>query len=214
MTLLEKPAVAQYPIHDLLRKRWSPRAFSSQSVSPAQLASLLEAARWAASCFNQQPWHFLLATKDNPQDYSRLLGCLVEANQAWAQHAPVLMLSVAKLTFDQSGQANRHAFHDVGQAAANLTLQATAMGLVVHQMAGFDVDKARTVFEIPDGHEPVAALAVGYQGDPAALPVKLREREEAPQTRKPLRDFVFSGRWGSPASFVVSGAPSRPASRT
>jgi nitroreductase len=198
MTLLEKPALAQYPIHDLLRRRWSPRAFSSQSVSPAQLASLLEAARWAASCFNQQPWFFVVATRDHPQDFSRLLDCLVESNQAWARQAPVLMLSVAKLTFDQNGHANRHALHDVGQAAANLTVQATAMGLVVHQMAGFDTDKARTAFGIPDGYEPVAALAVGYQGDPAALSPKLREREEAPRTRKPLRDFVFSGRWGAP----------------
>lgn len=205
MTLLEKPALAQYPIHDLLRKRWSPRAFSSQSVSPAQLAGLLEAGRWAASCFNEQPWFFLVATKDHPQEFARLLDCLVEANQAWARQAPVLMLSVAKLTFDQNGQPNRHALHDVGQAAANLAVQATAMGLVVHQMAGFDMDKARTTFEIPDGYEPVAALAVGYQGDPAALPPKLREREEAPRTRKPLRDFVFSGRWGTPSPFTGSG---------
>ena len=198
----EKPAETQYPIHDLIKRRWSPRAFSAQAVEREKLLSLLEAARWAASCFNEQPWSFIVATKESEEEYERLLGCLVESNARWARQAPVLMLSVAKLNFERNAKPNRHAFHDVGQAAASLTLQATALGLVVHQMAGFDVAKAREQFNIPEGYEPVAAIAVGYQGDAGSLPEDLREKEVAPRTRRPLESFVYTGTWGQTSPFL------------
>lgn len=202
--VLEKPAETQFPIHELIRRRWSPRAYSTRRVDPAHLGSLLEAARWGASCFNQQPWHFLVATQDEPGDFNRLLNCLAESNKAWARRAPVLMLSVAKLTFDEGGQPNRHALHDVGFALGNLCLQATALGLVVHQMAGFDEIKARDIFRIPEGYEPVAAIAIGYQDDPGVLSEKLQARERAPRLRKPLNTFVFSGTWGVPTQAIAS----------
>lgn len=201
---MEKPATTQYPIHDLLKRRWSPRAFSDRPVEADALRSLLEAARWAPSSYNEQPWSFLAAAKQEPAEYARLLSCLVEGNIQWAQHAPVLMISVARLAFEENGKPNRHAFHDVGQAVGDLTVQATALGLVVHQMAGFHPDKVRELYGVPEQFEPVAGIALGYPGDPRSLPEKLREREAAPRERKPLTEFVFTGRWGK-TSPLVSG---------
>ena len=189
-------------IHDLLSERWSPRAFDSRAVEPQKLRSLVEAARWAASSYNAQPWYFIMATKDDSENFSRVLQSFVEFNQGWAKGAPVVGLSVAGLKFENNGQPNRHAFHDVGQAMGNLALQATALGLQVHQMAGILPDKARELFSIPDGYEAVAGFALGYPGDPASLPDQLRERELAPRVRKPLNSFVFSGKWGQSANFV------------
>lgn len=203
---MEKPAETQYPIHELLRRRWSPRAFSSRRVEPETLRTLLEAARWAPSSYNEQPWSFIVALRDSPADYQHLLACLVEGNRAWAHTAPVLMLSVAKLNFERNQKPNRHAFHDVGLAVENLIVQATALGLFVHQMAGFDVEKAREAFAIPAGHEAAAAIALGYAGDPDSLPEKLRERELAPRTRRPLEQFVFSSRWGEASPLVAPAA--------
>ena len=198
---MEKPAHTQYAIHELLRNRWSPRAFSEKPVSSETLGSLLEAARWAPSCFNEQPWRFIVATKNRPQEYDALLACMAQANQRWAERAPVLMLSVASLNFVRNGRPNRHAFHDVGLAVENMVLQAQALGLAVHQMAGFDVAKARDSFKIPESFEPVAMIAIGYQGDSEALPEDLREREDAPRTRNPMRNWVFRGTWGQSAVF-------------
>ncbi len=183
-------------IQELLRRRWSPRAFAQRPVEGEKLSSLLEAARWAPSCFNEQPWAFVVTTRQQPGEFERLLGCLVEANRVWAAAAPVLMLSVAKLNFHRDGKPNRHAFHDVGLAAENLVIQGLALDLYVHQMAGFDVEKARVELAIPPAWEPVAAIAVGYLGDPATLPEKLAQRETAPRTRKRPEEFVFDGRWG------------------
>jgi nitroreductase len=163
---------------------------------------LLEAARWAPSCSNEQPWSFLVAVKDNKPEFERLLGCLIEFNREWAQHAPVLILSLARMIFQSTGKPNRHAFHDVGQAIASLTVQATASGLVVHQMAGFDVEKARREFSIPHDHEPVAVTAIGYPGSPAELPDKLRQKELAPRQRKALADFVFECSFGQPGAWA------------
>jgi len=199
---MRKLAETRYPIHELLRERWSPRAFADRMVEPEELRSLLEAARWAPSSFNEQPWSFIVATKQHPGEYERLLSCLVEGNVRWAQHAPVLMLSVAKLAFERNQKPNRHAFHDVGLAVENLVIQGMALGLFVHQMAGFHVDRAREVYGIPEGYEPVAAMAIGYLDDPGRLPDDLRERELAPRTRKPLESFVFSGQWGQPSPLV------------
>jgi nitroreductase len=203
--LEDEQRTRQHPIHPLIAGRRSTRAFASTSVEPATLACLMEAARWAPSSMNEQPWSFIVATKANQSGFDRLLGCLVEFNVQWAQHAPVLLLSVAKLTFESTGELNRHALHDVGQAIANLTFQAMESGLVVHQMAGFDVAKARREFSIPQDYEPVAVAAIGYPGNSAELPEKLRKRDASPPQRKPLTSFVFDGGWGHSAAFTRRG---------
>ncbi len=201
--MIDKLATTQYPINDLLRQRWSPLAFSEQMVEPEKLRSVLEAASWAASSYNEQPWSFIVATKDNQGEFERLLSCLAEGNQEWARKAPVLMISVAKLHFERNGVENRHAFHDVGAAAAQLAIQATAHGLFIHQMAGFDVPKAKEVYSIPEGYEPVAAIALGYLGDPQTLSEKLQQREANSRSRKPLEKFVFSGSWNQASPIVT-----------
>jgi nitroreductase len=200
--MIEKAADTRVPIHDLLRRRWSPRAFADRSVEPEKLQSLFEAARWAPSSYNEQPWRFICCTREHPADHERFLGILAEGNVPWARHAPVLILSVANMQFTHNGKPNRHALHDVGLAAENFVIQAVALGLVVHQMAGYDAAKARAVFGIPDGYEPAAAIAVGYQGEPDRLPQPLRDREAAPRTRKPLEEIVFGGRWAEPSVLV------------
>ena len=197
-----KPAETSAPIHELLRERWSPRSFDTRAVEPEKLRTVFEAARWAASSYNAQPWYYIVATKDDPENFNRVLESFVDFNRGWAKGAPVVGLSVAALKFEHNTGQNRHAFHDVGQASANLALQASALGLEVHQMAGILSDKARELFSIPEGYEAVAGFALGYPGDPALLPDKLRERELAPRVRKPLSSFVFTGKWGEAAEFV------------
>ncbi|MBD1844769.1 nitroreductase family protein [Cyanobacteria bacterium FACHB-63] len=199
---MDKVVPTEYPIEPILQNRWSPLAFSDRPVEPEKLRSALEAARWAASSFNEQPWSFIVATKDNPTEFDRLLGCLAEGNQEWAKSAPVLMISVAKLNFEKNGSENRHAFHDVGAAEANLAAQATALGLYVHQMAGFDVAKAKELYSIPQGYEPVDAIALGYLGDPHQLSDRLQQRLSAPRSRKPFKDFVFTGRWQQSSNLI------------
>ena len=199
---MEKPAPTKHPVADLIGGRWSPRAFDERAIEPEKVQSLFEAARWAPSSNNEQPWRFLAATKEQRADYDRLLGCLSEGNRKWAFRAPLLILSVASLLFEDDGKPNRHALHDTGLAAENLVVQATAMGLQAHQMAGYDVDKARRECQIPSGFEPVAMIAVGYPGDSALLPDYLRERELKPRERQPIEDFVFSASWGRPSPLV------------
>jgi len=189
-------------LHPLIAQRRTCRAFSSRLVESDTLRSLLEAARWAPSSMNEQPWRFIVAKREKPTEFQRLLECLLEFNVRWAQHAPVLMLVVAKLDFTVSGQDNRHAFYDVGQAMAALTYQARALNLNVCQMAGFDVQKARRVFDIPPDHEPVVATAIGYQGDPTILPQRLQQKEMAPRRRNPVEEFVFENKWGLPAAWI------------
>ena len=151
MSALKKTATTSAPIHSLISERWSPRAFANRPIEAEKLRSLFEAARWAASSYNGQPWYFIVGTKDHPDDYKRVLDCFVEFNQSWAKSAPVVALSVAKLKFEHNGEPNRHAFHDVGAASATLTLQAQELGLAVHQMGGILPEKAREIFAIPDG---------------------------------------------------------------
>ena len=198
---MDKPADTLHPIHDLLARRWSPRAFSDRPVAPDVLRSLCEAARWAPSSANLQPWSFIVATRDNQQEFARMLDCLVEGNQIWAKQAPVLMVSVAA-KLDRDGDPNPHAWYDVGQAVALLSVQATALGLFVHQMAGILPEKIRELYQIPDSYEPVTGIALGYPGTPEQLPDKLRQRELAPRTRKPINEFVFAGAWGRASKLV------------
>src|SRR5271168_4094603 len=192
---MEKPAETVHPIEELLQRRWSPRAFADRPVEPEKLARMFEAARWSPSCFNEQPWSFIVATRDDEVEFARLLSCLVEGNQAWAAHAPVLMVSVARLSFAQNGAPNRQAIHDVGLATAQMIFQAMAMGLFVHPMAGFHPEKVRELYGVPEGYDPVAAIAAGYLGDPAGLSESLRQREHAPRARKPQEEFVFRRRF-------------------
>ena len=199
---MHKPAPTEHSIHALIRDRWSPRAFSDKPVEAGVLAALFEAARWAPSSNNEQPWAYLVATKDNPEEFAKMLGVLVEFNAGWAQHAPVLALAVSRLHFHNNGTPNRNAFYDTGAATALLSIEATARGLAVHQMAGFDPAKAKQVFEIPADCEPIAAIAIGYPGDAQSLPEKLRDREVAPRARKPLAQIVMSGRWGHTSPIV------------
>ncbi|HXY01843.1 MAG TPA: nitroreductase family protein [Candidatus Limnocylindrales bacterium] len=201
---MHKPATTDHPVQELIRERWSPRAFSEKPIRPEVLRSLFEAARWAPSSNNEQPWAFLVATQEDQEFHARMLSTLVEFNQAWAKHAPVLAIAVSELTFARTGDANRNAFYDTGAAVANLSAEATARGLFVHQMAGFNPQKAIELFQIPKGWEPIAALVIGYPGDPQSLPENLRQRELAPRSRKPLSDFVMSGTWGHPAAFLKS----------
>ena len=199
---MKKPAATDHPVHELIAERWSPRAFTDKPVPPEVLRSLFEAARWAPSSNNEQPWAFVIATKDEHAAHSKLLSTLVEFNQVWAKNAPVLGIAVSELAFARNGHPNRNAFYDTGAAMANLTHEATSRGLLVHQMAGFDPHKAIELFSIPSGWEPIAAFVLGYPGDPQSLPETLRERELAPRMRKPLAEFVMSGSWGQPAAFV------------
>ena len=199
---MHKPAAIDHPVHEVIRERWSPRAFSEKAIPAEELRSLFEAARWAPSSSNEQPWAFVVATKDDQATFTKLLSTLVEANQVWAMHAPVLAIAISELAFARTGQPNRNAFYDTGAAVAHLSTEATARGLFVHQMAGFDPKKAVELFSIPNGWEPIAAFVIGYPGDPESLPQPLRDRELVPRTRKSLVDFVMSGSWGQAAWFL------------
>ena len=176
---VRKPAPVAEPIIEHLRERWSTVAYRDEPVSPETLRQLFEAARWSPSSNNDQPWRFIVATKDNPTEFDRLLRVLNEKNQAWAKNAPVLVLTVARTYFGPTGQHNRHAYHDVGAATANLTAQATSLGLSVHPMAGYDVGAAHKTYGIPGGYEPVAMLTIGYPAPPDTLPPNRCNRANA-----------------------------------
>jgi nitroreductase len=199
----QKAASPAYPIHELFAKRWSPYGYADRPVSRDDLRSLFEAARWAPSSYNEQPWSYLVATRDEPAAFARVLSCLVPGNQEWAKAAPVLALGCTRLVFTRNGKPNDAALHDLGLAAGNLCLEATARGLYVHQMIGILPDKAREVFRIPEGVRPLTGLAIGYVADPTTLPEKFRERDLAPRTRKPLAEFVFGDEWGSASGLVT-----------
>jgi nitroreductase len=195
---MRKPADTDHPIHDLIRERWSPRAFDDRRVERAQLLSLFEAARWAPSSGNEQPWRFVVAERHtDPESFDRLIGSLNESNQIWARLAPVVGYSVASLTWQRTGKPNRHAWHDVGLSMSMLLVEATSRGLFVHQMAGYDAQKARDACRIPDGFEPVAAFVVGYPGPIERLDERNRARETATRTRRPVSQSAFQGRWGA-----------------
>ena len=192
----DREAPAEAPIEALIRRRWSPRSFTDQPVSDAHLASLLEAARWAASCFNAQPWHLVVARRDRePEAHAAIAACLSGNNQAWAPRAPVLMVSVARLDFAHNGRPNRHAAYDTGAAMAQMAIQAAALGLQLHQMGGFDLDRAREALRIPEGYEPRAVIALGHPGPAGALPDELAQRETAPRQRRPVGEWVHFGGW-------------------
>ena len=194
-----KIAVPDHEILDLLARRWSPRAFADRPIDAETIRRLFEAARWTQSSANEQPWSFLIAQKSDTAEHDKL-GSSLNPGNAWAKEAPLLGLVVASKNFSKSGNPNRVALYDCGAAMMALTVQATDMGLHMHQMGGFDVEKARAVMEVPEGHDPVAMFAVGYLGDPNTLSDELKSRELAPRTRKRIGEFVFKGKWGQALS--------------
>jgi len=200
----DQPPEIEHSVLDVIRRRWSPVIYSPETVEPEKLLSVLEAARWAPSSFNEQPWSFLVARKEEPEEFARMLSCLVPGNVAWAEHVPVLIVSVAKQHFEHNHQVNRHALHDTGIATGFLMLQAAAMGLATHGMAGFDAEKAQQLYEIPETHQAVAAIALGYPGDDREAPEALRKRNVR-KSRRTLDQFVFAGRWGQTSPLVTRG---------
>lgn len=195
---LEKQAASAYPLHDIIGSRWSPRYFSSQPVPKDKIGAMLEAARWAASSRNEQPWRFIVVTADQADLHDRFVGTLMEGNQKWAKDAPVLILGVAKRNWDHNGQPNNYAWYDLGQAVSALALQGIAEGVYIHQMGGFRKDDARAAFAIPEEFEPVVAIAAGYPGVIDEAPEEIRQRELSPRSRKPLNELVHGGDWGAP----------------
>lgn len=195
---MEKIAHTDVPVHDLIARRWSPRAIDPQRPVPRDhVISLLEAARWAPSCFGDEPWHFIVCDRDTDRPaWDSALACLTEKNQSWAQRAPLLILTVAAADFRATGKPNRWGQYDTGAASENLCLQATALGLAVHQMGGFDADRVHTAFGVPEAFSPMSVIAVGFPGDPATLSDELRERELAERQRRPLAELCFAARWG------------------
>lgn len=190
---------------DSIGGRYSPYRFEDRVVEDDKIVRCLEAARWASSSFNDQPWSWIVARRQDTDAFATMVGCLMDANQGWASKASVLMISVIRTTFRYNGQPNRVALHDLGQAAAHLSLQAAELGLQVHQMAGVNLGVARQKYSIPDGHQPETALAIGYpdRSDPTdEQGQKMRSREQGARKRLTLAEQVFAGQWGKSADFV------------
>lgn len=181
-------------------QRWSPYRFDSRVVETDKLAQCFEAATWAASSFNEQPWRWLIATRDEPAEFAKMLGCLMEPNQGWAANAGALVLTVYRPKFSRNENPNRVALHDLGQASAHLALQAAAIGLQVHQMAGINLSQIRTEYQIPNDFEPATAIAIGY---PETRPPSSENetamvgRETAARRRNPVSQQVFQRTWGT-----------------
>jgi nitroreductase len=198
--MLEKKADTSVPIHELLARRWSPRAYDpSCPVTREQLTALLEAGRWAPSCNGDEPWRYLVWDRSRDRaGWDKAFECLAPGNQAWVKNAPVLMLSCAGSKFGHNDKPNRWAQHDTGMASLSIALQAVALGLITHQMGGFDADKARAAFSIPADYTPMAMIAIGWQADPSTLPDDIKAKETAPRKRRPLTECFFEGEWGKP----------------
>ncbi len=188
-------APTNYPIHELLRQRWSPYAFDpDRGISEDDLRALFEAARWTMSSYNAQPWRYIVGVREHsPEVWQQVLNILLEGNQAWAKNAPVLVLGLVEHNFEHNAKENKAAVHDLGAASASLTLEATARGLSVHQMIGIDPDKARKVFNISGSLEPFTGLAIGYVGDPSAVGEEYAKRDARERQRKLLDDIIIHG---------------------
>lgn len=202
LTDTHKPAITSYPLHPLIKARWSPRAFTDAPIPTEHVGSLLEAARWSASCYNDQPWRFFVGHKtESPDTYQKIFDTLVEFNQQWGEPCPLLVLGVANLHFTHNGKPNAHAEYDLGQATTTMILQAQAMGYHAHSMAGFNADAAYEAFGIPRGFaKPVAVTAFGVAGLPKLLDKNMQQGETAPRERKPIQQFAFEGHWEQPFS--------------
>lgn len=195
---IDKPATTVVPIHEIIARRWSTRAFdATRPVARADLLSMLEAARWAPSCNGVEPWRFIAFDRTtDPAGFERAFDCLSAGNKTWVRNAPLLILAVASSDPLSGGRPNRFSQYDTGMAMMNLCLQAVALGLAAHQMAGYDVEKARTAFGIPADCTPMAMVAVGHQASPDVLDPETKVKELAPRARKPLAERFFEGAWG------------------
>lgn len=185
----------------IIGKRWSPYRFTPKTVEDEKLFRCLDAARWAASSYNEQPWRFIVAKRENEAEFQTALGCLLEANQQWAKNVGVLLLTAIRTTFELNNKPNRVALHDLGASAAHFALQAAEEGLQAHQMAGVNLSQVRLAYQIPDGFEPQTAIALGYVDTseaPADDPLATRDAGE--RKRKPFEQFVFRGKWGEGVS--------------
>lgn len=196
----DRLAKTSVPIHELLARRWSPRAYDAgRPVTRGELAALLEAARWAPSCNGDEPWRYLIWDKSrDPEGWQRAYDCLTESNRKWCRNVPLLMLSCAGSVFGHSGKPNRYAQHDTGMASLSLALQAVALGLIAHQMGGYDAERARAAFGIPAEYTPMAMIAVGCQASPDVLDEDTRAKELRPRSRKALTECFFEGSWAKP----------------
>ncbi|HID38793.1 MAG TPA: nitroreductase [Calditrichaeota bacterium] len=188
-------------IDENIKNRWSPRAFVDKPVEKEKLQLLFEAARWSASCYNEQPWRFIVGIKGQDEAYEKIFDTLASGNQEWCRPVPVLVAVYGKSLFSHNNKPNDWYQYDVGQAAATLAIQATALGIFVHPMAGFEPQRLTQLFSVPKEYKAQAIIAVGYPGDVQHLPEKLREMELAERKRKELREIVFSGQWEKPFSF-------------
>jgi nitroreductase len=197
--LIKQPDI-DYPVHPLIAARWSPRAYDTRPVEKEKLQRIFEAARWAASSSNLQPWNFLIGIRGD-EVYEKIFGTLVEFNQLWAVNAPLLVLAISKTT-NQRGEPNKYYDYDLGQAVAMLSLQAISEGIYAHQMGGFDASKAASIFKIPEDYKVLVAFTLGYLGDPASLHHKLQKMEISPRTRRSSGEFVFTGSFGNKADFL------------
>ncbi len=200
--MFNKEIETKATINELIASRWSGRAYDSEKMlSREQIISLVEAARWAPSCFGDQPWRFIVFDKaTNQSGWEKALACLAEGNQSWAKDAPLLLIACADSVFSQNGKPNRWGQYDTGAAALNLSLQAAALGLMVHQMGGFDADKTRSEFSIPEQYTPMAMMTVGYQLAEDSIPEDIKEREYNARARNTLDENFFEGEWGEPIS--------------
>jgi nitroreductase len=196
--MLEKNAVTSVPIHDLMHRRWSPRAYdANRPVTRAQLAALLEAARWSPSCNGVEPWRYLIWDRArDPEGFEKAFETLSDGNKLWVKNVPLLMLSIASSDPLPPDRPNRYTQHDTGMASICLALQAVALGLIMHQMAGFNADKARAAFAIPADYTPMAMIALGYQGSTDVLDEETKKKELRERTRRPLGERFFEGGWG------------------
>ena len=185
-----KPATTTYPVHELIRNRWSPRSFSAQPIAPDTLNQLFEAASWAFSAMNAQPWQYIYAHKADTEAFQKILDTLMPGNQPWAKNAAVLIIALAKTTH-ADGQPNGAALHDLGAANATLFLEATALGIYGHVMGGFDREKARRDFNLPEGVAPAVVIGLGYLGEAEQLEEPFLSREKAARARKPVAEFAF-----------------------
>ena len=198
----ERKAITSVPIHDLLARRWSPRAFdANRPVTRKQLVTVLEAGRWAPSCNGDEPWRYLVwdRTRD-PEGWQKAFDCLSDSNKKWVKNVPLLMLSCAGSIFGATGKPNRWTQHDTGAASVSMALQAVALGLVIHQMGGYDAEKARAAFAIPAEYTPMAMIALGYQAEPDILDEETKAKELRPRARKPVTERFFEGGWGKPVA--------------
>jgi nitroreductase len=188
--LITKIANTDFPIHDLLARRWSARAFSTKTVEKSKLLSILEAARWAPSSRNEQPWRYVVFTDDNREKLDKARSVLLEINN-YAKRAPILICAITKRTYSDNGIYNRLHFHDLGAANENMFLESFNQGLIMHEMGGFNRDKARELFNIPDDYEVGIMIAIGYQDSHEILPERYREKANSPRERKPLSEIAF-----------------------